>query len=364
MKYQIKKNSKSRSLSMRRVLYVTCIVLLVLVLGGFTSFAGNNSRVGTAGAQELLIPVGARGIALSGSAIASATGVDAIYWNPAGLARAEFNTDAIFSTMKYIGDVGVNYAAIGVKVGSIGSIGLSLKTLSFGDIPVTTEDFPDGNGQTYSPSFITIGLTYSSLITERVSVGVTCNIISEKIMSTSASGFAANIGIQYSALGLPGLNLGVTIKNVGPNIVFEGADLYRRATLADNPLRPTDYYTIKAAEVELPTYLELGMSYISDLNETNTLTVAGNFQSHNYSNDLFLLGAEFSYKKMFFVRTGYTLAMNETEDAAGVMPNIYKYSLGVGVKLDIKETEIGLDYAYRSVNNFDGPNVLTISVGL
>jgi hypothetical protein len=348
---------------MRRVLSVTCIALLVLILGNGALIAGNSSRVGTAGAQELLIPVGARGIALSGSLVASATGVDALYWNPAGLARSANGTEAMFSSMRTIGDIGISYAAIGLKAGSLGSLGLSLKTLDFGDIPVTTEDFPDGNGQHFSPSFITVGLAYSNLVSDRVSVGFALNIVTEKIMSTSASGFSANVGIQYADLVIPGLNLGVTIKNVGPDMTFSGADLYRQATLKDNPLRPVDYYTINSATIELPTYLELGLSYSAKVKDISSVMVSGNFQSNNYSNDMFLVGAEYGFKDMFFVRGGYAFALNEVADVTGQLPNIFKYTLGAGVKLDVGGTLLSVDYAYRAQQNFDGSNVLTIAVG-
>ena len=80
------------------------------------AFAGNTNRTGTAGAQELLIPTGADGIALAGSNIAFTSGVDAIFWNPAGLARGSFNTEAFFSHESYLADIGVDYGAVGVNV--------------------------------------------------------------------------------------------------------------------------------------------------------------------------------------------------------------------------------------------------------
>ena len=61
------------------------ITLILVLLAGVTlsSFAGNQSRIGTAGAQELLIPVGARGIALANATVSTASGLDALFGNPA-----------------------------------------------------------------------------------------------------------------------------------------------------------------------------------------------------------------------------------------------------------------------------------------
>ncbi len=57
--------------------------------------------------------------------------------------------------------------------------------------------FPDGTGSTYSPSFLMVGLTYSKVITDRISVGTNAKLISEKIQNTSANGFAIDVGVQY-----------------------------------------------------------------------------------------------------------------------------------------------------------------------
>ena len=96
---------------------VLCLLLVVSVVA--VSDAANQSRVGTAGAQELLIPVGARGIAIGGSSMIFANGVDAIYWNPAGLGRDGFpqtvqgTVDPSTPTIQY---VGVNHRSVDLHV--------------------------------------------------------------------------------------------------------------------------------------------------------------------------------------------------------------------------------------------------------
>jgi hypothetical protein len=61
------------------------IITMVLLAVGLTSaFAGNDKRVGTAGAQELRIPYGSRGTAMGGAVIANAEGIESMFWNPAG----------------------------------------------------------------------------------------------------------------------------------------------------------------------------------------------------------------------------------------------------------------------------------------
>lgn len=342
----------------------SAFVLAILLLCALTVSAGNKNRIATAGAQELLIPVGARGIALGGSTLASITGADAIYFNPAGVARSTSGVDALFSTMNSIGEINVNYLAVAMKAGSIGSLALSLKSLSFGDIPVTTEFFPDGTGEMYSPSFVNLGLTYSSMLNDRVSVGVTATVVSEKIMSTSASGLAFNAGIQYSGLGLPGLDLGVAIKNVGTQMKFDGSNLEHQGTINDaqrnaNP----NWYSVNTSAFDLPTSIEIGLAYTQKLGESSSLTLAGNFQNNNFADDEYKLGGEIMIEKILFVRGGYMLAPGADKDPTGETSYIYSYSFGAGLLLDLGGLEARVDYAYRNVKYFAGNNVFTVSLG-
>jgi len=92
------------------------------------------------------------GIATGGAFLANITGLESIYYNPAGLDIYP-QTEAMFSYVSYLADINISYFAIGTSLGDIGSIGLDLKSFDFGDIPVTNESFPDGTGETYSLHF-------------------------------------------------------------------------------------------------------------------------------------------------------------------------------------------------------------------
>ena len=339
------------------------VLLLVSVCLVFTSlYAGNKSRIGTAGGQELLIPVGARGLALGGSALSNASGVDAIYWNPAGLARMPGGAEAMFSQMSYIADIGVSYGAIGIKAGSFGNLGFSIKSLSFGDIPVTNELFPDGTGQTYSPSFIDFGFTYASQLSDRISFGVTATLVTEKIQSTSASAVAFSGGLQYSGLGIPGLSLGVAIKNVGSGLTFDGSNLLVTAA-PSGANRGSTYYKVSAASADLPTSLEIGLSYQVSLSDDAKVNVMSQFQNNNYQDDEYKFGGEFAYNNMLFVRGGYTLAPNADKDPTGQTSYQYDYTFGAGVHFDLGGVTATFDYAYRHQLILSANNVIAITFG-
>ena len=91
------------------------LLMVLLVISLFSAYAGNERRSGTAGAQELLIPIGSRGTSMGGAVLATVSGVESMYWNPAGLASLE-GTEVMFSHLPYFADININYIGLATKV--------------------------------------------------------------------------------------------------------------------------------------------------------------------------------------------------------------------------------------------------------
>jgi hypothetical protein len=339
------------------------VTLAILVVVTAQAFAGASNRAGTNAASELLIPVGARYIGMGGATAAGVAGIDAMYWNPAGLDRAAYTTSAQFSQMSYIADIDVTYAAIAAKFSGLGSIGLSFKTLAMGDIPITTEDAPDGTGALFSPSFITLGLTFSRALTDRVSVGATAKLISETLDRAGATGFAFDIGVQYQNLGdIEGLGIGVALRNLGPGMTYDGNGLLLKADPLDVS-RSTSFYKVVAGRDELPSTLDIGLSYKVNIAEKNSLSLNTTIVNNNYDDDFANLGAEYSFEDMIFLRAGYGLPLAGEQDITGGETHIYGFTAGGGFHKDFGGLTVMFDYAYRSVQYFNGSNVFTLGLG-
>lgn len=340
---------------------ITVILLVSLVFLSITSEinASGGKRNGTAGAQELLIPISARGLALSGADISGVSGLDAIFYNPAGFGSSEFGTQAMFSYMNYIADIGYSFAAVGVNLGDLGSLAFNVRTLDFGDIPVTTIENPYGDGTTFSPSFFIGGVTYSNSLTDRIRVGLNINMISESIIRTSATGFAFDAGIQYSSLaGVDGLKMGVVIKNLGSQLKYDGEDLLRKAE-DPNSNRGTQFYKIDAAAFELPSQLEFGLTYNYNINENYSFVFASTFQNNNFANDEYKIAGEFNFDNTFYIRGGYAFV---NENADNTAENIWGPTFGAGINVN-SGVDIVIDYAYRTVDYFDANHMFTIKLG-
>jgi opacity protein-like surface antigen len=331
-------------------------IILILILIATSIYAGDVARKGTTGAEQVLIPVGARGIATGGAFLANITGLESIYYNPAGL-DVYPQTEAMFSYVNYLADINISYFAIGTTLGDIGSIGFDLKSFDFGDIPVTTENFPDGTGETYSPSFLTIGFTYSKVLTDRISIGTNLKLITENIQNTNATGFALDAGVQYRFS--EALMIGATVKNIGSDMNYSGQDLADRTGIPGSiPGSSTGSYEIITEGFQIPSFFQLSMTYALNINEQNNLLFAGAYTANNSFEDIANLGLEYGFMNNFFVRGGYNFLVQNASEY------VYGFTFGAGLDYKIgSEVGFAFDYAFRDVKDFPTANhVFTIKL--
>ena len=329
---------------MKKILLIIFTVLLTVSI-----YPGDKSRKGTTGADQLLVPVGARSISTSGAFVATVDGLESIYYNPAGLDLSK-KSEVMFSYMNYIADINMSYLAVGTDLGDFGSVGLSLKSFDIGDIPITTNELPNGTGSTYSPTFLTIGLTYSKTLTDRVSIGTNVKLINETIGNTSANGFAIDAGVQYKFN--DNLSIGATINNIGPNMVYSGQDLRVQTGVPSTVIgAPNGTYEVVAENFQIPSYFQLSIAYQEHFDEQNKIMLASTFVANNALDDVFNFGLEYSYINTLFIRGGYQLCVENSEES------IFGFTAGAGVNYEIG-TGMGVtfDYAYRDVSEFPTSN--------
>ena len=176
--------------------YIITVFAMMVALASV--FAGNPDRQGEAGAAELLLNPWARSAGLHGTNTSTITGIESMRLNIAGLSRITGKEFVLANTRLYSGsDTGINAFGFGNKIGENGAFGISLMSMDFGDIPVTTTDAPEGTGGVFSPSFFNIGLGYSYMYENKISVGLLLRAISESTSDVSALGFAIDAGVQY-----------------------------------------------------------------------------------------------------------------------------------------------------------------------
>ena len=343
-------------------------LLLLFCLSVATAVeAGNPDRQGEAGAYELLMNPWARSAGLHTMTTANISGVEAIRLNVAGLSRIG-QTEIQLGHAIYLDGVDINMNALGLaqRVGKNGAFGVSLMALDFGEIPLTTVNQPEGTGVTFSPSFFNLGLSYAHTFENKVSVGVTFRAINESTSDVQAFGFGIDAGVQYVTGPQDNFKFGISLRNVGSRMSFKGEGLAVQLAAPDNVESYNLTYDTRSTAFEIPSLLNIGLSYDFIVGERNRLTFVSNFTAHSFSQDEIGAGIEFSYQDIFMVRGGYKTDFGAGDSTVG--DQVYS-GIAAGATLNIplskeNNNRVGLDYAYRFTRVWNGTHNLSLRIAL
>ena len=321
--------------------------------------AGNPDRAGQAGATELLINPWARSSGWGGANSGSVEGLESQFLNVAGTAFTK-KTEVLFSHSNYLQGSGITLNAFGItqKMGESGVLGVSLVSMSFGEVQITTVDQPEPSLGTYSPQYINLGISYAKTFSNSISGGFTLRIIDESISNLNASGLALDAGIQY----LTGTNddrnnihFGIALRNVGTPLNFGGDGLSTRV----NAPNTSQVYSLTVNQrtegFEMPSLVNIGAAYDFELAKDHQLTLAGNFTSNSFTNDQYSAGLQYSFRKMFMLRGGFTYEDNLfNNDLRTTVYSGPSAGMTVEVPLGSSGKKFGNDYSYRSTKPWDG----------
>lgn len=344
---------------MKRIIFQILIATFVLshVVNTSEVKAGNEDRSGQAGATELLINPWARSSGWGSAFTAGAKGLEAQFLNVAGTAFTE-KTEILFSHTMWLkgSDVNINAFGITQKVSEVGVLGLSVMSMSFGDIDITTVELPEGGIGTFSPNYMNIGISYAQAFSNSIFGGINFKIISEQISDNAARGVAIDAGIQYVTGVKENIRFGIALKNVGPRMSYSGDGLTQRTQLLGANYSNTIQQ--RSDEFELPSLINIGAAYdftLSD-DELHLLTAAASFTSNSFTKDQYSLGLEYGFKKMAMLRAGYTYeeGIFSNTDRATVFTGP---SAGLSIQVPLNKdngSSFSLDYSYRATNPFSG----------
>ncbi|MCR4931644.1 MAG: PorV/PorQ family protein [Bacteroidales bacterium] len=342
---------------MKRVLSILTVMILTASLSAPSAFAGNDNRRGTAGATELLINPWARSSSWGGINTSCARGIDAFFSNIAGLSFVE-KTEFVYSnTMLYGGRNGlvsgasVNAFGLALRLGDAGVLGAYVMAMGCGDIYVTTPESPEpGSNGTISPTLMNLNVAFSYSFTTSIHGGANIKVITESTDNVTASGVALDAGIQYQTGENDELKFGISLKNIGPALSFGGTGLsFTTVNDAGNSMT----VEFRDAEMELPTCLNIGLSYDFLFEKwEQRLTVAGNFTSNAFLRDNFGLGFEYSLLNRFQARAAYVYQRDVfTADRTTANIGIHAGASVIFPFGKEGDKSLSIDYAYRSETN-------------
>lgn len=348
-----------------------------------TAFAGNKERIGQAGSSQLLINPWAASGGMGGANSAYLNGVEGMNWNISGLSGINKTQLYYSNVMLFSGsDISINSLGFGQRVGESAVMGISVNTMSFGDLPITTTENPDGGQGTFSPQFLNFAVGYARTFSNSIQGGGAIRVVSESINNVGATGVALDAGIRYVTGKYDRAKFGIALRNVGPKLRYSGDGLATTVTLDGNE------FTInqRSEGFEMPALLNIGASYDlylfgnmgsseggeeskdpapeSDRPSDYRLTFCGTYTSNSFSPDQIRLGMEFGFMQYLAVRGGLVYEESIFSSLAdGRLNSNTGPVLGMSLMLPFKKKEntgFSFDYAYRFSNPLGG----THSIGL
>lgn len=324
------------------------------VMCSFGAIAGNEDRVGSAGASHMLVNPWARSAAYGDAGISTVNGLEASFTNIAGLAFAD-KTQIKFNYSNWMGNAGIalNSAGIAQRISDSDVIAVSVQSMNFGDIPITTVANPEGNIGFFSPRANIINVGYARAFSQSIYGGINLKVISENISNLKATGMALDAGIRYVTGEQDQMKFGIALKNVGPVMRYKGDGLAQQITYLSTGFIAS--LEERSATYEMPSLLAIGASYDFIFNEANKLTAALGFTANSFSKDQYRLGLDYAMtgkKVAFNLRGGFVyekgLFNAENRSNALIGP-----TAGFSVDAITKgESALGIEYCARFAGAF------------
>jgi len=339
----------------------TALFLLLLTALPLTVTA--QSKVGTTAAPFLTLGTGARATSLGHAFTATATGSDALFWNPAASAIrnvANVPNGSLFFT-HYEWFAGIQYNAFGVTVPVMSNsvIGFSMAALNYGSMDVRTVDQPNGTGETFQSSDLMVGLSYAQPLTRNFYFGGTAKYIRQTIWDMQAQTMAVDVGFILLTDYLNGLRLAASIQNFGGSMQMDGIN--SQIFIDPFPLNsgsndrvPTRFET---DEWELPIQFKFGVAVPVITSKHLQWEVMA--ESHQ-TNDQYLnidSGTELRLRTntaQLNLRAGYKDFGLTNVDS--------HFSFGVGIETRISGVRMGMDMGYVPMNRLGDTKMVDMRV--
>ena len=327
--------------------YFAAAMVIVLLLLPVITYG--QEKLAQTGLQFLDIGISPRAEAMGGAFVLAGDNADALFYNPAGIAKFNSVYDLTLNRVQWFADM--KYNAVGAIYrpfsGDYGVFGVSFLNAAYGDFYGTRVAAGSSEGYQdigiFSPTAIAVGLSYGKQLSDNFSIGgqvkyarqdLGSNILTAGGPSKEnvVSGLAFDFGMMYSTA-IKGFDFGMSIKNFATDFKFEQYSF-------EAPL--TFRVGISLKVLQLMGASESGQD----------LLVVVDAVHPRDSGEHLDLGAEYTFFKMVSLRVGYKVNYSEQG-----------FTAGIGVNQDLASSmNVRFGYAYGSFGIWNA--VHRFSVGL
>ena len=340
----------------------TLLLLPVLSFSQFRKYSNEFLNIGA----------GARGLAMGGAQVASASDATAGYWNPAGLTGVKDHPNVgVMHADYFAGIAKYDYLSAAIPVqDNKRTLGFSILRFAVDDIPNTLFLVePDGsinynNIQTFSSADYALILSFAQNIKQtenkNISFGANAKVIYRKVGHfATAWGFGLDAGVQMHG---QRWKLGIVARDITTTFnawSFKFTDKEKEVLyLTKNDI------PVKSTELTAPR-LVIGGGYNFRIGNSVNLLAEANFDvtfdgkrntvlsSDPVSVDPHV-GLEAAIKDVFFIRGGvsnFQQALSDGDTLNQKKVWIYQPSVGAGFKIK----NIMIDYAFTNLANQSNP---------
>lgn len=341
---------------MRNFKTAAILSLLTVTLGTSPSYG---QKVGSTSMQFLKVMPVARATALGEAYTVWATGAEAMFWNPAGMATVE-NMELSTTYINWLLDAQQGAFSFAVEKRNVGAIGVQVQYVDFGEFEETTNerpyisnpDNPGLTGRTFRPFSYLIGLSYARYLTDKFSLGMSVKYAHESLfdgrrvtaqvrqgvfeeVDTWASGLLFDFGIRYNT-GYRSVYIGSAVQNFGADVKY---------AKESNPVPLLFRFGIGADVLGEQGLIPSGF-------KNSRFSVASDiFHPNDYAQQIHV-GMEYEYGGMFALRGGYKF----NYDFDG-------FTFGAGIRHTMEGLALSADYSYGDMGVYL-ENVQRISIGL
>lgn len=308
-------------------------IVLFLTFISFTEiFSQQFRKTATAGFVFLEIPVNARTTGLGEAGITlSDLNSDGIFVNPAICGFTNKMHSVSFSYSPYFAEI-KQYAASYSFNSSIGVLSFGALMFDYGSMPKTQkvagQRVYDILG-TFNSKSLAFALSYSRMLTDKFSFGISVKYVNEKIDIYSADNVVLDGGVLYYT-GLGSLRIGAVIQNFGTDAKF-----------INDPFK-------------MPAVLKLGAAaeILGDFNSDYRITTILEALHPNDGDEKLNSGIEISWKNNFSIRGGYKFFYDEET-----------YSFGIGLNGE-PYVPISFDFSISNYGRLGNIFRLTLQAGI
>ena len=340
---------------MKRITVIIVPLLAILLLSPFAF----SQKVGSTSMQFLKVMPCARATAMGDAYNVLASGAEAVFWNPAGVAYVQ-NEALSLTYLKWIFDTQQGALSFASSLGNFGAVGLQLQYVDYGEMQEAIwgspykEDayYPGLTGRTFRPYAYLVGLSYANRLTDKFSTGVTVKYAHESLydgqtvsainsvgdtvnVNTWGNGLIFDFGLTYNT-GFHTVRLGASMQNFGPNV---------RYASETSPL-PISLRVGIATDA-------VGNDALLASSDNSRVTVEFDlFQPNDFAQQAHL-GMEYCYANVVALRMGYKF----NYDADG-------FTAGVGVQQTFSDMQLTFDYSYGALSyNLGEAHRISLGVG-